>query len=251
MTTPSKPAPIGTDLTSGGERGEPIVELRDAVSLIGRFPALAGASLGVHAGEVVLVRGPNGAGKSTLLRLCAGLRPLDGGTGSVLGHDLASRSGRRNVRREIGLLGHATSLYDELTVEQNIRFWVRANRSDESMIEPVMARFALDGRLRSVEVSALSAGQRRRTAMAIVVCRRPRLWLLDEPHSGLDEDGRVLIDGLVAQAAASGATVLIASHEVDRVADLAARVVVVAGGRVIENGVIENGTEHPGTDHVA
>lgn len=213
-------------------RESAVVVLTEAVSLIGRFPALAGVNLTIAAGEVVLLRGPNGAGKSTLLRLCAGLASLTSGSGQVLGHDLTGRSSRRLVRREIGLLGHATSLYDELTVEQNIQFWVQANRSDLSMVEPVMDRFDLSGRLRDVRVSNLSAGQRRRTAMAIVVCRRPQLWLLDEPHSGLDEEGRLLIDDLVVQAAQSGATVMIASHEVDRVAELAARTVVVAGGRI-------------------
>lgn len=221
--------------------GAPIIELREAVSLIGQFPALAGVNLVVGSGEVVLVRGPNGAGKSTLLRLCSGLASLTSGAGRVLGYDIADRSGRRAVRREVGLLGHATSLYDELTVEQNIQFWVGANRSDEAMIEPVMHRFGLDGRLRSVRVAGLSAGQRRRTAMAIVVCRRPSLWLLDEPHSGLDEEGRTLVDDLVMQAAQSGATVLIASHEVDRVSELAARTVVIAGGRVHEDQVAQDG----------
>lgn len=216
----------------GGPDSGAVVELTEAVCLVGNFPALAGINLEIATGEVVLLRGPNGAGKSTLLRLCAGLGSLAAGSGSILGHDISGRSGRRRVRREVGLLSHATALYDELTVEQNIRFWVEANRSDPEQIEPVMERFGLAGRLRSVHVSGLSAGQRRRTALAVVVCRRPRLWLLDEPHSGLDEQGRMVIDELVVQAAQSGATVIVASHEVDRVSELAARTIVVAGGRV-------------------
>lgn len=221
-------APTGV----GDLAGEAVVELHEAVCLVSNFPALAGINVRITRGEVVLLRGPNGAGKSTLLRLCAGLGTLAAGSGSILGHDISGRSGRRRVRREIGLLSHATALYDELTVEQNIKFWVEANRSDPDQIEPVMERFGLAGRLRSVHVSGLSAGQRRRTALAVVVCRRPRLWLLDEPHSGLDEQGRIVIDELVVQAAKSGATVIVASHEVDRVSELAARTIVVAGGRV-------------------
>ncbi len=207
--------------------------LDGVVSLIGRFPALAGINLRIEASEVILLRGPNGAGKSTLLRLCAGLAPLSGGSGRVLGHDLGLRSSRRLLRRQVGLLGHKTSLYDELSVEQNIRFWAKANQADPGMVDVVMDRFGLAGRLRSVKVSGLSAGQRRRTAMAIVVCRRPSLWLLDEPHSGLDQEGRGLVDNLVLDAAAAGATVLVASHEVDRVVDLGARTVTIAGGRAI------------------
>ena len=210
----------------------PVVHLQEAVSLIGRFPALAGINVTVEPGEVVLLQGPNGAGKSTLLRLCAGLAPLHDGVGTVLGADLNSAAGRRVVRRQVGLLGHGTALYDDLTVEQNVRFWTAANRGDESMVETAMDRLGVAGRLRSVPVSGLSAGQRKRTAMAVVVCRRPRLWLLDEPHAGLDRAGRDLIDELVSRAVEAGATAIVASHELDRVAGLATRVVKVVGGHV-------------------
>lgn len=209
-----------------------MIELAGAVSLIGRFPALAGADLSVGTGEVALLQGPNGAGKSTLLRLCAGLAPLSGGAGTVLGHDLSDRRERRALRRRVGLLGHGTALYDDLTVEQNVRFWTAANHGDLSTIEPAMDRLGVGGRLRTVPVSGLSAGQRRRTAMAVLVCRRPVLWLLDEPHAGLDAAGRDLVDELVHQAVASGATALVASHELDRVAGLATRVVHVVGGHI-------------------
>lgn len=214
-----------------------VIHLEQAVSLIGRFPALAGADLEVQAGEVVLLQGPNGAGKSTLLRLCAGLAPLHDGRAHVLGTDLSTPAGRRAVRRRIGLLSHGTALYDDLTVEQNIRFWAAANGSDRrdgggADIDAVMDRLGVGGRLRDVPVSGLSAGQRRRTSMAVLVCRRPLLWLLDEPHAGLDREGRDLVDSLVKQAVASGATAVVASHELDRVASLATRVVEVAGGHV-------------------
>src|SRR5688500_14086754 len=100
------------------------VHLRSAVCLLGRFPALAGVDLDVRAGEVVLLAGPNGAGKTTLLRALAGLVPVADGTAVVLGHDL--RVDRRTVRRRLGLVGHTTSLYDDLTVVDNVRFTVRA-----------------------------------------------------------------------------------------------------------------------------
>ena len=97
-----------------------MVNLSGAISLIGGFPALAGVDLTVGDGEIVVLRGPNGAGKSTLLRLCAGLAPLNGGQGRILGRDLSSREQRRQIRRETGLLAHQTFLYDELTVEDNL-----------------------------------------------------------------------------------------------------------------------------------
>src|SRR5215207_6074386 len=113
---------------------DPVVHLRAAVCVLGRFPALAGIDLDVAAGEVVLLRGPNGAGKTTLLRLCAGLVPLVRGEGRVLGHDLAQRRHVRSLRRRVGVLGHATGLYDELTVADNVRFWGRAAGASEAEI---------------------------------------------------------------------------------------------------------------------
>jgi heme ABC exporter ATP-binding subunit CcmA len=211
---------------------ETVLELEGAISLINRFPALAGVDLTVTAGQIVLLRGPNGAGKSTLLRLCAGLAPLNEGVGVVLGHDLSNRRQRRELRQQTGLLAHDTFLYDELTVEENLLFWARANRIDVTAVEPVLDRLALGNRLRHVRVAHLSAGQRRRTSLAVLVVRRPRLWLLDEPHAGLDVNGRDFVDNLIKHAIAFGATVMFASHDYDRATDIATRTVVIAGGRI-------------------
>jgi heme ABC exporter ATP-binding subunit CcmA len=209
---------------------EPVVQLHGAVTLLGRFPALAGIDLEVAAGEIVLLRGPNGAGKTTLLRLCAGLLPVARGRAQVLGHDLGDRRQARAVRRRVGLLGHATALYDELTVTDNVRFWGRAAGAPVSDIAAALSSCGLDGRLADLRVATLSAGQRRRTSLACLLARRPELWLLDEPHAGLDQEGRDLLDGLARQAVASGATVLLSSHELDRAEALAHRVVTIVGG---------------------
>jgi len=208
----------------------PAIRMHRAVVLLGRFPALAGADLLVEAGEVVHLAGPNGAGKTTLLRACAGLVPVVEGEAEVLGCDL--RRDRRAVRRRVGLLGHATFLYDDLAVEDNVRFSVRAAGASISTVEPALVRLGLAGRLRSVAAGRLSAGQRRRVALAVLVARRPELWLLDEPHAGIDAGGRDLVDELIGEAASFGATVVMASHELERAAALTPRMLVVAGGSI-------------------
>jgi heme ABC exporter ATP-binding subunit CcmA len=208
-----------------------VVHLHSAVSLLGRFPALAGVDLDVAAGEVVLVQGPNGAGKTTLLRACAGLVPVVDGEASVLGHDL--RRDRRAVRRHVALLGHATGLYDDLTVADNLHFVAKATRNTSAAsVDEALTRLGLAGRLANVQVSRLSAGQRRRVAVASLLLRPADLWLLDEPHAGLDADGRERLDKLVADAASAGTTVLLASHELERARALSSRVVSMAGGQV-------------------
>jgi heme ABC exporter ATP-binding subunit CcmA len=224
----------------------PAVFLREAVALADRFPLLAGVTLDVGEGEVVHLSGPNGAGKSSLLRLCCGLLPLRSGEAVVLGHDLAVD--RREVRRQVGYLGHSSFLYEELTVEENLRFALRAgglSAGDASRrMRSAVQRLGLTGRLSSTPVVKLSAGQRRRAAIAVVVGRQPRLWLLDEPHAGLDHDARGLLDEIVGEARAGGATVVLSSHELASAGALADRVVHLAGGRVIAGPEATTGT-HP------
>ncbi len=207
-----------------------VVDLDDAVAVLGSFPALAGATLRVEQGEIVLLRGPNGAGKTTLLRLCAGLLPLVRGTGSVLGFDLTQH--RESIRRTVGLLGHQNGLYLDLTVAENVRFWGSTVGATDAEMHAAMQRLDLAGRLNDVAVSRLSAGQKRRTAIACLIARRAQLWLLDEPHAGLDATARDELDETLRQAAAAGATILIASHELDRAGILATRTVDVVAGRV-------------------
>lgn len=207
-----------------------VVTLRGVISVAGTFPLLSGADLDVNRGEIVLLAGPNGAGKTSLLRLCAGLLPIERGTATVLGCDLAAD--RESVRRRVGLLGHVNGLYMELTVEQNVGFWAGLVGASAGEVAAAMARMGLDGRLRGVRASQLSAGQRRRCAMATMIVRRAELWLLDEPHAGLDAAARDEIDAVIAEAVSAGATVVLASHERERSEALATRAVTVEGGAV-------------------
>jgi heme ABC exporter ATP-binding subunit CcmA len=221
----------------------PVVHFSAAVALLGRFPALAGVDLDVARGEIVLLRGPNGAGKTTLLRACAGLVPVVRGEALVLGQDL--RRNPRAVRRRVGLLGHATGLHDDLSVGENVRFWARAAKADEADVRAALGVLGLDGRLHDVTVARLSAGQRRRTALACLLARRPELWLLDEPHAGLDAEARDRLDQLIAQAVSQGATVILSSHELDRAEALAHRSVDLVAGTTSPPGA-PRGAGEPG-----
>ena len=211
-----------------------VVDLVDAVAVLGSFPALAGATLSVRRGEIILLRGPNGAGKTTLLRLCAGLVPLERGQGRILGVDLVHD--RELVRHRVGMIGHNNGLYSDLTVAENVRFWGRTVGASTAEVDAALHRMGLDGRLANLPISRLSAGQKRRTALAGLVARRAELWLLDEPHAGLDAAGRDELDQVLKLAAAAGATVMVASHELERASQLATRQVEVVAGQVRELG---------------
>ncbi len=206
-----------------------VVRLRSAVCLLGRFPALAGVDLDVASGEVVLLSGGNGAGKTTLLRLIAGLLPLHQGEAEVLGHDLARN--RTAHRRQLAFVGHETFCYDDLTVQENIRFATRAAGRTAAAADAALERLSLQ-RVAPVPHGRLSQGQRRRVALAIAVARDPKLLLLDEPHAGLDEQGRAVLDDVVLAAPAEGRTVLLASHELELARRLATREVRITAGQV-------------------
>jgi heme exporter protein A len=186
-----------------------VVELSGVTRLFGATPALVRADLSVERGQIVVLRGPNGAGKSTLLRILATSLSPTYGRGRVLGFDLAS--GRDAIRRRTELLTHATRLYEDLTAAENLRFWCRLLGSDRGRIDAVLDRVGL------LEVSAervrrFSQGMRQRLAVGRTILRAPELLLLDEPYTGLDAEARHAVDDLVRETAASGRTVVLATH---------------------------------------
>lgn len=207
-----------------------VVRLRSVVCLLGRFPALAGVDLDVAAREIVLVTGPNGAGKTTLLRLLAGLLAPYSGQAEVLGHDLAVD--RIASRRRIAIVGHETYCYDDLTARENVEFFARAAGQPAADATAALERVAL-GDAADVIHRSLSAGQRRRLALAVALVRAPQLLLLDEPHAGLDVMGREVLAEVVRAAPDDGRTVVMVSHELEIARPLATREIRVDGGQVV------------------
>ena len=115
-------------------------------------------------------------------------------------------------------------------MRQNVEFWARTVGATDTVVSAAMSRMRIDGRLADVRAAQLSAGQRRRTALASLVVRRAEVWLLDEPHAGLDAAGRDELDALLRSAVQSGATVVLASHESERANGLATRLITIDGG---------------------
>jgi ABC-type multidrug transport system ATPase subunit len=200
-----------------------VIDFVDAVAVYNDYPALAGVTFSVDRQEIVLLQGPNGAGKTTLLRACAGLIPIVRGSAHVLGVDIAID--RESIRERVGLLA-------ELTIAENVDFWSTVVGATRAERDAAMQRMSIDGKLANRRVSELSAGQKRRCALACLVVRRAEIWLLDEPHAGLDAKGRDEIDLILKEAASAGATIVVASHEVERAQQLASRTVSLVAGHV-------------------
>ena len=210
-----------------------VVDFHKVVAVAGGFPVLAGLDIEIAPGEIVHLRGSNGVGKTSFLRACAGLIPIRAGEANVLGFDM--RVDRRAPRRYIGLLGHENHLYTDLWVREHLEFRASVVGASEGDVGAALRRVGLSERLWSVPIERLSAGQRRRVAIASVLISRPQLWLLDEPHAALDSEGREFLDEILIDAASSGATVVFASHERDVLKSVASREVTLRGGRLWED----------------
>ncbi len=207
--------------------GDVAVRVDDPLVLLGGFPALAGGHLEVGVGETILLVGPNGAGKTTLLRLLAGLVALTAGRAEVLGHDLARD--RRSQRRRLSHVGHHAGFYDDLSVRQNLDFFLGlAGRVGAG--RELVARFGLTALL-DVPVGRLSAGQRQRCQLVAALARRPALLLLDEPHAALDVRGRACLDEVLGEQSVRRVTTLLVSHDADATR-LVDRAVTVDGGSI-------------------
>jgi heme exporter protein A len=193
---------------------------------------LRDVDLTVGPGEAVGLFGANGAGKTTLLRVLATLLRPSAGTAQVLGADLASDA-RFTIRRRIGLIGHNTALYPELSLLGNLEFSARITG-----IPPAAAREALVavglGAASDRLAGAASYGMQRRVEFARGLMLQPDLLLLDEPHSALDPNAVELVEHIVAGVLARSGAVVLVSHDVDRVASMVMRTAELAGGTLHE-----------------
>lgn len=190
----------------------------------GRRWALVDVSLRVVSGSVMMIAGRNGSGKSTLLRVLATAIHPDQGRATVAGFDLLSH--RYDIRRSTALLGHDSYLYESLTARENLEL------IDRRDVMPYLQRVALADRADD-QVSTFSAGMRKRLSFARVLMQDPKIVYLDEPYGQLDPDGIAMIDDAVRDLKSRGVTVLMATHQIERVGGMADQSIVLEGGRVV------------------
>jgi len=210
------------------QNGIEVVGLRKS---FGPLSVLRGVDLAVLPGERVLLVGPNGAGKTTLIKILATLLHPTAGYARVAGFDPVYQSDM--VRRCVGLVGHQTFLYGELTVGENLSFYARMyGVEDGDRCRELLSLVGLSDRA-GKQTRTLSRGMQQRLALARVVLHRPPVLLLDEPDAGLDQQGVAVLDGMLRDAAESGCAVLFTSHNLQRGLDMASRVAVLSKGRIV------------------
>ncbi|RCK72546.1 MAG: putative ABC transporter ATP-binding protein [Anaerolineae bacterium] len=207
-----------------------VIRAEGLTKRFGDFTAVDHVSFTVQRGEVVGYLGPNGSGKTTTIRMLLGLLLPSEGSAQVLGYDIRRQS--EAIRRECGYMSQKFSLYHELTVEENLRFYAGVyGVRNEAQIQDALARVELTAQRRT-RVSDLSTGWKQRLALAIAIVHHPQLLFLDEPTSGVDPTARRAFWDLIYELVNEGVTALVTTHYMDE-AEYCGRVGIMREGKLL------------------
>jgi ABC-2 type transport system ATP-binding protein len=215
-----------------------VIEIEKLVKRFGAFTAVDDVSFSVHEGEVFGLLGSNGAGKTTAIRMMCGLLTPTSGTGRVLGFDVGREP--EEVKRRIGYMTQRFSLYDDLTVEQNIRFFggvygLRGKALEERAAWGI-ATAGLEGKT-DLLTQSLPGGWKQRLALACSVLHKPRVLFLDEPTGGVDPISRRRFWSLIDKMAGEGVTIIVTTHYLDE-AERCDRIGLMHAGKLVALGTV-------------
>ncbi|CCF82695.1 heme ABC exporter ATP-binding protein CcmA [Nitrolancea hollandica] len=198
----------------------------------GNRPVLRAIDLRIEPGERVVLFGSNGAGKTTLLRILATLSRATKGT--LLIDGLAVDRNAQTARRRIGVVAHQPYLYDDLTAEENLRFFAKMYdvAEQQARIGEVLDLVGLAGR-RGDRVRTFSRGMQQRLALARAIVHRPALLLFDEPDTGLDRSGIGVLERILEEQASASGSVLMTTHDLEFGLRSVDRVLLLDGGRLV------------------
>ena len=210
------------------------IDVRDLRKSFGDLKVVDGLSLQVAKGEICGFLGANGSGKTTTIRMLCGLLVPDGGSGQCIGYDIIRQP--HEIRREVGYMTQRFSLYDDLTVFENLDFVARVfeMRNRRAAVAAIVERMGFGDR-RNQLAGHLSGGRKQRLSLAACVLHEPRLLLLDEPTAGVDVKARREFWDLIHDMAADGLTTLVSTHYMDE-AERCGRIVYLAQGRIVVQG---------------
>ncbi len=217
--------------------GRPVTVAVDRLTRrFGDFIAVDGISFQIRAGEIWGFLGPNGAGKSTTIRILCGVMAPSSGSVEVLGYDVTRDP--EAVKLRIGYMSQGSSLWNDLTVEEHLRFYAGMfdiyGAAQQRTVDEWMERVGLRERRREL-AGALPGGLRKRLAFACTLLHSPKLLFLDEPTSGVDPVSRREFWDLIVGLAEEGTTVLVTTHYMDE-AEHCNRLALIYGGKIIASG---------------
>src|SRR5437867_2785195 len=231
----------------------PAVSMQDLTKRFGDFVAVDRVSVDVAQGEIFGFLGPNGAGKSTTIRILCGLLSPSSGKATVAGFDVASES--EEIKRNIGYMSQKFSLYDDLTVEENIEFFGGIYSVPENLLrerkEQVLTMADLATRRESL-TRELAGGFKQRLALGCAILHEPPILFLDEPTSGVDPIARRSFWSLIYQLSDAGHTIFVTTHYMDE-AEYCHRLALMYAGKIIaleSPGALKEATGQPSMEDV-
>ena len=209
-----------------------MIQVKKLVKRFGPYQVLRDLDFEVESGEFVALLGPNGAGKTTLLRILATLSRPTSGLVRIASYQLPQAG--TALRRYLGVVSHQPLLYGDLSAEENLRFYGRLYDVDGDRIQEVLALVGLEKRKDDL-VRTYSRGMQQRLTIGRAILHDPRILLLDEPHTGLDQEAGEILDRVLQTVALEGRTVVMTSHDLVRAANLATRVDLLSRGQIISS----------------
>lgn len=213
-----------------------MIEAKGVSKYFGRRKVLQGLDIKVGQGEISALMGPNGSGKTTLLKIVAGLlQPSSGdvflGGRSIFDDEMAAR-------RSVGLVGHSAYTYEDLTSLENLKFYWLMNglpsRDFEQAGQAMLRRVGLAHRMND-RVAVFSKGMGQRLAIARALIHSPKILLLDEPFSSLDQKGVDILSQVLKEERSKGASILMVTHDIRRISELADRAEILSGGKIVQS----------------
>ena len=215
------------------DQSPPIVEIKSLVKTFGLLPVLRKLDLEIQHGEFVALLGPNGSGKSTLLRLLTGLSRPTAGSIKIGGWEIPKEASA--VRAQIGMVSHKSLLYENLTARENLRFFGRLYaipaQKLEDRINAMLVQVGLEKRGDDL-ARTFSRGMQQRLSIARALIHEPHVLLFDEPYTGLDQQAAATLDELLTEATSGEQTIIMVTHQIERAARLANRIVILSRGKV-------------------
>jgi len=210
----------------------PALEVADLSKTFGNQFALRKVSFRLRAGEFLTIFGPNGAGKTTLIRILSTLSKPSSGKAKIGNHSLPTDS--EEIRRQIGVIAHQTFLYEDLTADENLRFYGKLYGVPdlEARIESIISEVGLGLRRRD-RVRTFSRGMQQRLSIARAMIHDPLFLFLDEPYTGLDQHASEMLSGWLKRVRSSNRTTLMVTHDLERGLNMADRVAILNSGKIV------------------
>lgn len=209
------------------------ITTKELTKVFGSFTAVDRLSIDIRPGEVCGFLGPNGAGKTTAIRMLCGILDPTSGSGTVAGFDLIHEA--EKIKRHIGYMSQKFSLYDDLTVKENLSFYARLydipNSERTRRIEEMVVMAQLTGREDEL-VANLSGGWKQRLALGCAIVSRPSIVFLDEPTSGVSPTSRRAFFNIIQNLANQGTTVIVTTHFMDE-AERCGKILFISGGKLL------------------